>query len=70
MFDRLNFFGIEYTNEQALFKNLAAFDFESFCVQEESFKDTDTTKWIGNHVPISISISSNLVKENDFPLKI
>ena len=53
---------IEYTTEQTLFKNLALIDFESTCVQEESFKDTDTTKWSGKHIPISVSISSNLVK--------
>ena len=36
-------------------------DFESICVQEESFKDTKTTTWIGKHLPISESFSSNLV---------
>ena len=36
------------------------------CVQEESFKDTNTTEWIGKHIPISVSISSNLVKEPIF----
>ena len=66
LFDKLNSFGIEYTHEQILFKNLAIFDFESICVQKESFKDTDTTKWIGRHIPISVSISSNLVKEPIF----
>ena len=66
LFDRLDSFGIEYTHEQALFKNLAIFDFESICVQEESFKDTDTTKWIGKHIPISVSSSSHLVKEPVF----
>ena len=59
-------FGIEYTNEQTLLKNLAIFDIESICVQEESFKDTDRTKWIRRHIPISVSISSNLVKESIF----
>ena len=63
LFDKLNFFGIEYTNEQTLFINLAIFDFESICVQEESVEDTNETKWIGKHLPISVSISSNLVKE-------
>ena len=43
LFDKLDSFGIEYTHEQTLFKNLAIFDFESICVQEESFKATDTT---------------------------
>ena len=66
LFDKLDSFGIEYTNEQTLFKNLALFDFESLCVQEESFQDTDMTKWIGKQIPISISISSNLVKEPIF----
>ena len=62
LFEKLDSFGIEYTNEQTLFKNLALFDFGSICVQEESFKDTDTTNWIGKHIPNSVSISSNLVK--------
>ena len=66
LFDKLDSFGIEYTKEQRLFRNLAIFDFESFCVQEESFKDTDTTKWIGKHIPILVSIPSNLVKEPIF----
>ena len=35
-------------------------------MQEESFKDTDTTKWIRKHIPISVSISSHLVKEPIF----
>ena len=33
LFDKLDSFRIEYTNEQTLFKNLALFDFESICVQ-------------------------------------
>ena len=43
LFDKLDSFGKENTNEQTLFENLAIIDFESICVQEESFKDTDTT---------------------------
>ena len=66
LFDKLDSFGIEYTNEQTVFKTLAIFDFESICVQEESFKDTHTTKWMGKHIPFSVSISSNLVKEPFF----
>ena len=66
LFDRLNSFGINYTKEQKLFKNLAIFDFESICVLEETFRDTITTTWIGKHVPISVSISSNLVEEPIF----
>ena len=66
LFDKLNSFGRECTNEENFFKNLATFDFESICVQKESFIDTDTTKWIRKHIPISNSISSNLVKEPIF----
>ena len=35
-------------------------------VQEETFRDTNTTTWIGKHVPISVSISSNHVEEPIF----
>ena len=66
LFDKLYSFGIEYTKEQTLLENLAIFDFQSICVQEESFKDCDTTKWVGKRIPISVSISSNLVKEPIF----
>ena len=66
LFDKLDSFGIEYTNEQTLLKNLAIFDFESNTVQKESFKDTDTTKRVGKHIPISVSNSSNLVTEPIF----
>ena len=62
LFDKLDSFGIKYTSEQKLFKNLAIFDVESFCVQEETFRDTNTTTWIGKHFPISVSFSSNLVE--------
>ena len=48
LFDKLNSFGIKYTSEQKLFKNLAIFDFESICVQAETIRDTNTTIWIGN----------------------
>ena len=66
LFDKLDSFTIKYTSEQKLFKILVKFDFESFCVQEETFRDTNTTTWIGKHVTISVSISSNLVHEPMF----
>ena len=40
---------------------LVVFDFESSCIPEEKFENSDTTTWIGKHVPISVSISSNLI---------
>ena len=36
------------------------FDFESICVPTEELKAIGTTDWIGKHVPVSVSISSNL----------
>ena len=66
LFDTLDSLSIKHTSEQKLFKNLAKFDFESICVQEETFRDTKTTTWIGKHNSISASISSNLVEEPIF----
>ena len=45
---------------------MAVFEFESICVKEETYKETHTTKWIGKHVPISISVSSNIIPEPIF----
>ena len=59
----LDSFNIRYREDQKLFKNLAVFYFESSCVKEETYKETETTKWIGKHVPISVSVSSNLIPE-------
>ena len=61
LFDKLDSFDIQYTDDQKLFSNLAVFDFESICIPEEKFKNTETTTWFGTHVPISVSISSNLI---------
>ena len=66
LFDKLDSIGIKYAGEQKLFKNSAIFDFESICVQKETFRDTNSTAWIGKHVPISVSISSNLVEKPIF----
>ena len=45
---------------------MAIFDFESICVKENSYKQTETTTCIGKHVTISVSISSNLIPEPIF----
>ena len=65
-FEKLDSFNFPYREDQKLFKNLAIFDFESICVKEEMYKKTETTKWIGKHVSISVSISSNLIPEPFF----
>ena len=61
LFDKLDSSDIQYTTNQKLFNNLAVFDFESICIPEEKFKNTETTTWIGKHDPMSVSISSNLI---------
>ena len=67
LFEKLDAVNIPYKNDQKLFKNLAIFDSESICVKEENeYKQTETTRWIGKHVPISVSISSNLTPEPIF----
>ena len=63
LFDKLYSFSVKYTSERKFFKNLAIFEFESICFQEENFRNTNTTTWIGKHVPISLSFSSNLVED-------
>ena len=52
VFDKLDSFNIQYTDDQKLFNILAVFDFEYMCIPEEKFKNTGTTTWIGKHVPL------------------
>ena len=61
LFDKLDSFNIQLIDDQKLCNNLAVFDFESICIPEEEFKNSETTTWIGKHVPISVSISSTLI---------
>ena len=60
LFHKLDSFDIQYTDDQKLFINLPVFDFESIFIPEEKVKNTETITWIGKHVPISVSIPSNL----------
>ena len=66
LFEKLDSFNNAYREDQKLFKNSVVFHFESICVKEETYKETETTKWIGKHVPISFSVSSNLMSEPIF----
>ena len=61
LFDKLDSFHVQYTDDQTLSTNLAVFDFESICIPEEKIKNTETTTWIVKQVLISVSISSNLI---------
>ena len=69
VFDKLESFNIQYTDDQKLFNALTVFDLESICIPEEKIKNTETTTWIGKHVPISVSISLNLIVLPIFPCK-
>ena len=60
VFDKLDSCGKKYKIEQKLSESLAIIDFESVCVQEETFRNTNTTTWI------SVFNSSNLVEEPIF----
>ena len=65
--EKLVAFNNPWRNERKLITNLAIFDFESICVKEaNSYKQTKITTWIGKHVPISVSISSNMIPEPIF----
>ena len=66
LFDKLDSLNIKYTDDQELFKNIVVSDFESICIPEENFNNIETTTWIGKHVPISVSILSNLKSEPIF----
>ena len=52
LFEKLDAFNIPYGNQQKLFKNLAISDFQPICVKEDAYKQTETTTWIGKHLPI------------------
>ena len=68
LFDKLAFFGINWTSRRKLFKNLAIFNFESICVPQKTFKGTKTTTYRGEHAPISVSIPSNFCGVTNFSL--
>ena len=63
LFEKLEGLNLPVSEDNNLFKNLAIFHFESICVRTEELKETQTTTWIGKHVPILVSISSNLIDE-------
>ena len=52
--------------ENYLFKNLVVFDLESITVHDHSLNHTDSTTFIGKHVPINVSIHFNLISEPIF----
>ena len=61
LFDKFDSFDKQYTHDRKSLNNLAVFDFESICIPEEKIEYTETTTWIGKHVPVPVPISSNLI---------
>ena len=66
LFEKLDNFSIAYPEDCTLFRNFVVFDFEAICVQSVEINNTATTSWIGTHVSVSVSISSNLLDESVF----
>ena len=75
IFERLEDVNIIVPQDLRLFSNLIVFHFESITVPDSTLKNTELTSWIGKRVPISVSISSNLISEpificNEDPLQL
>ena len=66
LFEKLDNFSITYPEDYTLFRSFVVFDFEAICVQSVEATNTLTKSWIGTHVPVSVSISSNLLDEPVF----
>ena len=65
-FNKVDSFSIPYSDDQKFFRNMAMFDFESICVQEDNFCDTETTAWISKNVRLYVSFLSNMVQQPIF----
>ena len=63
LFQKLENFSIAYPEDCTLFKNFAVFDFEAICDNSSEISSTATISWIRTHVPVSVSIFSNLMEE-------
>ena len=62
LFEKLEGFILPLSEDNKLFNNLAFFG--SICVPTEELMGTQTTTCKGKHVPISVSISLDLVDEH------
>ena len=66
LFEKLEGFNVPVPKDSTLLNNQAIFNFESICVPSDELKATQTTIWIGKHVRVSVSTSSNLIDEPIF----
>ena len=60
VFDKLEEFGIFVEHEERFFPYFMVFDFESLLIKEE-IQTSEKLRWTHKHVPISVSICSNVV---------
>ena len=66
LFKKIENFSIAYPEDCTLFKNFVLFDFEAICDNSSENSSTATASWIGTHVPVSVSIFSNMLGEPVF----
>ena len=52
--------------ENYLLKRMVVFDFESITVHDQFLNHTDSTTFIGKHVPVNVSTHSNFISEPIF----
>ena len=57
-FEKIDALNVHYKSEQNFFESLAILHFYSVYVNEEKYKELETTEWIGKHVPISVKFGS------------
>ena len=64
LLEKLEGINILVCEDKKLINNLAIFSFESLCVPTNELKTTQSTTSIIKHIPISVSLSSNLTNKN------
>ena len=64
--DKLRAFDIKLVEGDTLFNIFSVFDFKSIRAKDPELVDTEISNWVGKHEPISVSISSNLLKKPIF----
>ena len=62
LFQKLDNFSIAYPVDCTL-RKFVVFDYEAICVQSVEINNTTRKSWIGTHVPVLVSIFSNLLDE-------
>ena len=66
VFEKLENVDVKINDTIRLFTKLTVFDFESITVHDETLSNSYSVTWVGKHVPISVSIASNLLSSPNF----